>query len=264
MWSFWKQQLWELSTEGKAVSTRPSNLQPCILCRWCEPPSIFMVEVHMNMADLRYIFPGGWHAIHILSTGIPRFNWGSTPFCFAFKRVSNTICFVPELKVYNYPDCWGQGFCSLFLYCPSGSSHSKAQALLSDISAYLFLPRREHQVQSECWKPKKRRHQLSSAVVAYISILKKSTSSRLLQCISKFSEASNSICLRHVFCFPVASFLCISSFPKASNHFKEAGAFGRCNFCRLDSAIDTDCAAVRLHQINWFLKKVWQTGSGLD
>ncbi|CAK9016459.1 unnamed protein product [Durusdinium trenchii] len=26
----------------------------------------------------------------------------------------------------------------------------------------------------------------------------------------------------------------------ASNNFKEAGAFGRCNFCRLDSAIDTD------------------------
>ncbi|CAJ1397659.1 unnamed protein product [Effrenium voratum] len=26
----------------------------------------------------------------------------------------------------------------------------------------------------------------------------------------------------------------------ASNHFKEAGAFGRCNFCRLDSAIDSD------------------------
>eukprot|EP00438_Fugacium_kawagutii_P003487 Skav218368 [mRNA] locus=scaffold2066:180575:187564:+ [translate_table: standard] len=27
----------------------------------------------------------------------------------------------------------------------------------------------------------------------------------------------------------------------ASNYFQEAGAFGRCNFCRFDSAIDSDC-----------------------
>ena len=30
------------------------------------------------------------------------------------------------------------------------------------------------------------------------------------------------------------------TYAEASNHFKEAGAFGRCNFCRLDSAIDSD------------------------
>ena len=29
-------------------------------------------------------------------------------------------------------------------------------------------------------------------------------------------------------------------FFEASNYFHEAGAFGRCNFCRLDSAIDSD------------------------
>ena len=33
----------------------------------------------------------------------------------------------------------------------------------------------------------------------------------------------------------------------ASNHFREAGAFGRCNFCRLDSAVDSDTNTALLY-----------------
>ena len=99
-----------------------------------------------------------------------------------------------------------------------------------DLASVDVESRRQYQVQPECWKPKARcRLPKSSA-----NLVDNSSWSLPEHVVTLFLEFARKVepprirNLQHFVIF------------KASNNFKEAGAFGRCNFCRLDSAIDTD------------------------